>query len=194
VAERTADVEAANAELARLAREDGLTGVANRRTFDVALDEEWRRARRAETPLSLILLDIDYFKAYNDRCGHPAGDACLRAVAQVVAEGHRRAGELVARYGGEELAVLLYSVPGEAALAAAEALRRRVLQLALPHPSSPVASTVTVSAGVACASPPHSGSADELVAQADRALYRAKDRGRNRVEGAVGLAGSEAPG
>ena len=141
-----------------------------------------RAARRAGTPLSLILLDIDSFKAYNDGRGHQAGDACLRAVAQTVAESHRRAGELVARSGGEELAVVLPGVAREAALEVAEALRRRVLDLALPHPSSAVAPTVTVSAGVACAQPDEGGSAESLVAAADRALYRAKERGRNRVE------------
>jgi diguanylate cyclase (GGDEF)-like protein len=183
VAERTAEVEAANARLAQLAREDGLTGVANRRTFDAALDEEWRRARRSGTALSLIILDIDSFKAYNDRNGHQAGDACLRAVAQAVAQSHRRAGELVARYGGEELAVVLPGVSREGALSEAEGLRRRVLELAIPHPGSSVAPVVTLSAGVACAEPAKRGDTAELVAAADRALYLAKQRGRNRVEG-----------
>ena len=182
VAARTAEVEAANAKLAQLAGEDGLTGIANRRTFDRALDEEWRRAHRMGTSLALVLLDIDAFKTYNDRLGHPAGDACLRAVAQAVSEAHRRAGELVARYGGEEWAVILPGVSSEGARAVAEKLRLRVLELGIPHPASPVALVVTVSAGAASAQPSWGGLPADLVAATDRALYRAKERGRNRVE------------
>ena len=194
VAERTAEVEAANAQLARLAREDGLTGVANRRTLDTTLEEEWRRAHRSGTPLSLILLDIDSFKAYNDRQGHQAGDACLRAVAQAVSDAHRRAGELVARYGGEELAVVLPGASRDDAQAVAEALRLRVLELAFPHPGSSVGPVVTVSAGVACARLATEGSPADLVAAADRALYLAKQRGRNRVESSPDLSASSASG
>ena len=124
VAERTAEVEAANARLAQLAREDGLTGVLNRRAFDAALDEECRRASRLKTPLAIMLLDIDAFKAYNDRHGHQAGDSCLRAVARAVGDAHRRAGELVARYGGEELAVILPGASRESLAALAENVRR----------------------------------------------------------------------
>jgi diguanylate cyclase (GGDEF)-like protein len=182
VAARTAEVGAANAELARLAREDAVTGVANRRALDDTLDEEWRRAQRLHTPLSVILLDIDYFKALNDLQGHQAGDACLRAVAQAVADAHRRAGELVARYGGEELAVVLPGTSSEDAGRAAERLRRRVQDLAFPHPRSEAAPVVTVSAGVASRVPDAAESPSELVAAADRALYLAKERGRNRVE------------
>jgi diguanylate cyclase (GGDEF)-like protein len=149
VAERTAEVEAANARLAQLAREDGLTGVLNRRAFDAALDEECRRASRMRTPLAVMLLDIDSFKAYNDRNGHLAGDACLRAVARAVASAHKRAGELVARYGGEEFAVILPGASHKDVADMAENVRLCILDLALSHPASTVAPFVTVSVGVA---------------------------------------------
>ncbi len=176
-------MEAANARLAQLAREDGLTGVLNRRAFDDALDEECRRASRAQTPLALVLLDIDSFKAYNDRFGHQAGDVGLRAVAQAVAGAHKRAGELVARYGGEEFAVILPGATRQGVGATAENLRHRVLDLQLSNPQADPVPFVTVSVGVACA---EAGAGDlkpsDLVAAADRALYRAKQRGRNCVE------------
>jgi diguanylate cyclase (GGDEF)-like protein len=182
VAERTAEVEAANALLAQLAREDGLTGVLNRRAFDAALDEEFRRASRLRTPLALMLLDIDSFKDYNDRNGHQAGDACLRAVAQAVAGAHRRAGEHVARYGGEEFAVILPGASRDGITDVAENVRRSVFDLAIAHPGSAVAPFVTVSVGVACVAPDLHLLPSDLVAAADRALYLAKQQGRNRVE------------
>lgn len=182
VAERTAEVEAANARLAHLLREDALTGVANRRRLDEALEEEWRRSARHESALALVLVDVDFFKAYNDRLGHPAGDLCLKAVAKAVAEAAQRAGELVARYGGEEFAVLLPGVSRDQAHAAGENLRERVAALALVHPDSPVGPHVTVSVGAASISPGPDVQAADLVAAADRALYAAKQAGRNRVE------------
>jgi diguanylate cyclase (GGDEF)-like protein len=181
VAERTAEVQAANARLAQLSSEDALTGLANRRRLDEALEEEWRRAVRQRTALGFLLVDVDLFKDYNDRLGHPAGDACLRVVAQAMSEMHRRAGELVARYGGEEFVVLIPGVSRDAVFAAAEALRLRVVALALPHPASTVAAVVTVSVGVAWTEPQPGTSAAGLVSAADRALYSAKDAGRNRV-------------
>ncbi len=182
IAERTSEVNAANARLAQLAREDGLTGLLNRRAFDAALDEECRRASRSKTPLSLVLLDVDCFKAYNDLYGHPAGDACLRTVSGAVASAHRRAGELVARYGGEELAVILPGLTAEGAASVTASVRLRVCELAIPHAGSTVAPFVTVSAGVACSKPGCEISPDALVVEADRALYDAKERGSNRVE------------
>jgi diguanylate cyclase (GGDEF)-like protein len=149
-----------------------------------------RRACRLQTPLALMLLDIDAFKAYNDRHGHQAGDSCLRAVARAVAAAHRRAGELVARYGGEELAVIVPGVQRENLAALAENLRLRVLDLALPHPDSTVAPFVTVSVGAACAEPDVDVLPQDLVAAADRALYLAKQRGRNRVEINLEVSGS----
>jgi diguanylate cyclase (GGDEF)-like protein len=182
VAERTAEVEAANARLAQLARVDGLTGVFNRRAFDEALSVEWRRAVRASTPLALLLLDVDLFKPYNDDQGHPAGDECLIAVAGALAQAFQRAGDSVARYGGEELAVLLPGASAEQAASAAENVRRLVEELAIPHPTSNVAPVVTVSIGVGWCEPTPDGAAVDLLRVADRALYAAKQGGRNRIE------------
>lgn len=188
VDERTAELGAANARLLQLAREDGLTGVANRRMLDETLDEEWRRATRQRSALAMLLIDVDLFKDYNDRAGHPAGDACLRAIAASVAETCRRAGEFVARYGGEEFAVLLPGATLGDALATAEKVRAGAEAMGLPHPASTVAPVVTVSVGVgwiapgAGASGGSGGSAAGLLYAADRALYRAKQKGRNRVE------------
>jgi diguanylate cyclase (GGDEF)-like protein len=184
VAERTAEVGAANARLEQLAREDSLTGVANRRMLDETLDEEWRRAIRQGSPLAMLLIDVDLFKAFNDRQGHPEGDACLKAIASSVAETCRRAGEFVARYGGEEFAVLLPGASRATALATAEKVRASAEALGLLHPASTVAPVVTVSVGVAWIAPGSGGTAAGLLYAADRALYRAKQNGRNRVESA----------
>ncbi|MDP1568475.1 MAG: two-component regulator propeller domain-containing protein [Vicinamibacterales bacterium] len=194
VAERTTELEAANARLAQLAREDGLTGLLNRRAFDESLEQECRRAARQRTPVALMLLDIDCFKAYNDLHGHQAGDACLRAVCGEIASGHRRAGEIVGRYGGEELAVVVPGVTEAEAAAMAETLRQRVEALAVPHADSTAGTVVTVSVGLVCAVPGSNASAEALVAAADRALYQAKQDGRNRVAiaGALPEAGASA--
>jgi diguanylate cyclase (GGDEF)-like protein len=192
VAERTTDLAAANERLAQLSRQDPLTGVGNRRRFDEGLDEEWRRATRQRTPLGLLLLDVDCFKAYNDALGHLAGDECLRRVAAEVAAAQTRAGELVARYGGEEFAVLMPGASREGAMAAARNVRQRVAALALPHPRSTAAAWVTVSVGVGWAQPERGGFPADLVARADDGLYRAKQAGRDReCEGspATGIAG-----
>ncbi len=181
VAERTAALAAANDQLGELSRQDPLTGVANRRRLDEAFEEEWRRALRKGTRLSFLLLDVDHFKAYNDHLGHQSGDVCLEKVARSVAEAHLRAGEVVARYGGEEFGVLIPGITREEALACAEHDRRRVAQLALPHPGSDAAPVVTVSIGVASAQPAEGSSPADLVRAADRALYRAKRDGRNCV-------------
>jgi len=189
VEERTAEVAAANARLARLAREDGLTGVLNRRAFDEALGDECRRASRSDEALSLVLLDVDFFKDYNDHYGHPAGDECLRTVARAVADASRRAGDLVARYGGEELAVILPGVALGDAEAFAETLRQRIVELGLPHEGSKVASVVTVSGGVAATDGGSHVTPIDLLDAADQALYRAKKTGRNRIDksGIVGV-------
>ena len=167
--------------LHRLSRHDGLTGIANRRNFDDFLTQEWKRALREETPLSLIMCDIDFFKSYNDTYGHQAGDDCLRAVAGVLQKGLRRPGDLAARYGGEEFIVVLPGTPREGALAVAESLRSDVQARGIPHVASRAATVVTISLGVASAVPGPGDPPADLLAAADRALYRAKEEGRNRI-------------
>jgi diguanylate cyclase (GGDEF)-like protein/PAS domain S-box-containing protein len=170
----------ANQQLNRLARQDGLTGAANRRHFDETLDAEFRRAKRDGSPLSLIMIDVDRFKLFNDRYGHPAGDDCLRKVAGAIKNLPVRAADLVARYGGEELAILLPGTPEAGATILAERARSAVRGLAIPHAGSE-ARLVTISLGVATLVPQQSGQPDDLVIAADKALYRAKEGGRDRV-------------
>jgi two-component system chemotaxis family response regulator WspR len=174
-------LELSNEELARLSMVDGLTGLANRRAFDEALDREWRRAARENSELALVLVDIDFFKRYNDSYGHPAGDECLRQVARALAHGARRPADVAARYGGEEFAILLPSTGLSGALIVAEGLRAGVAALNLEHRASEAASHVTLSLGAACVRASPSASPDGLVSAADGALYQAKHEGRNRV-------------
>lgn len=181
VAEKTEELRLANEYLARLSFADSLTGLANRRRFDEGLDEEWRRAWRFQTPLAVILADVDLFKAYNDTLGHPEGDRCLKLVAEVFRYSGRRAGDLVARYGGEEFVILIPGADPESAVAFAENLRRACEARAIPHPASTVAPVVTISLGVASRVPSDESSSLDLMADADAALYRAKREGRNRV-------------
>ena len=195
VRERTQSLEARNAELSqlRLALEtanqrlkrlvaiDALTGVANRRHFDRALERELRRARRENLPLSLIFLDLDEFKRFNDTYGHSRGDEVLREVAHTLDETFRRGGDLVARYGGEEFAVVLPGVDGRRAELYAERLRRRIWRLAIGYQASTIADRVTISGGVATVPPGMAVTPDGLLRSADKALYRAKCQGRNRI-------------
>ena len=174
-------LEAANRELARIAQLDGLTGVANRRSFDSTLEREWRRAVREKRWLSVLFADLDHFKALNDHHGHLYGDDCLRRAATVIGGTARRAADLTARYGGEEFAVLLPGADAAAALRIAEAARQAVESLAMAHGGAGAGPVVTTSIGIASAIP--SGERPTaLVVAADQALYRAKRRGRNRVE------------
>jgi diguanylate cyclase (GGDEF)-like protein len=174
------ELQASNQTLQAHALQDGLTGLANRRSFDAGLREEWERALRHGRSLALIMLDADYFKQYNDTYGHPAGDACLRSVAQAILAGQSRPGDLSARYGGEEMAVLLPDTDLDGALAVAERIRTAILALQIAHAGSPFG-MVTISAGVAACMPvQNSGSAAQLLEAADRALYLAKTGGRNR--------------
>ena len=160
---------------------DGLTGIANRRRFDEALLREWRRCARSHLPVSLVMLDVDHFKAYNDHYGHQAGDECLRAVATLLDEQMKRPGDLVARYGGEEFICLLPETDAEGATRVAERLRETVAGQRLPHALSPVGGHVTISLGVASAMPLGEAPPDGLTQLADRLLYEAKRAGRNRV-------------
>jgi diguanylate cyclase (GGDEF)-like protein len=169
--------------LENLAFLDGLTGIANRRQFDEHLEREWRRLTRRSAPLSLLMIDIDHFKGLNDHYGHGYGDDCLRRVAGALADVARRSGDLPARYGGEEFAVVLPDTGTDGALTVAEKIRAAVEALRLPHVASRVAGHVTVSVGVAGGIPRHRGTPRELVNAADRALYRAKSSGRNRIHG-----------
>jgi diguanylate cyclase (GGDEF)-like protein len=177
----------ANEKLVQQSATDGLTGITNRRRFDETLGVEWLRAARVGNCLSLLMVDIDYFKRFNDHYGHVAGDECLRQVAQLLQACVRRAGELVARYGGEEFVVLL---PG-AEVGHAEELARRCLEgiakMALPHASSPTAGHVTFSIGIGHVYPSAGHDPASLVNAADTAMYRAKTAGRARYE-VAGLA------
>ncbi len=174
-------LEALARELRQLSAEDGLTGIANRRHFDQVLLREWRRATRGRYPLTLVLLDLDYFKDFNDRYGHQAGDECLREVGQVLRAHCRRSGDMAARYGGEEFAVVLPGTGREDAREVAARICADVQALAIPHETSPSGPVVTVSAGVASVVPDRNGAPADLIELADGALYRAKGSGRNRV-------------
>ena len=171
--------KAAQIALEQLATRDGLTGLANRRCFDDTLRAEWSRAMRQHQPLSLLMVDVDNFKAYNDAHGHLGGDECLKRIANAVA-GEMRANDLVARYGGEEFAVILPNQSLKGAAIVAERIRCRVEQLDLPH-GSDEGKHVTVSIGAATAIAATDAEPSQLVAIADAALYRAKHMGRNRI-------------
>lgn len=169
-------------QMAELARTDPLTGLANRRQLDEALERECRRANRNDTPLSLIMLDVDHFKAFNDQYGHRAGDDCLCAVSEVVKGFGRRPGDVAARYGGEELAVLLVSATENAAWLRAEELRQAVQDLRLPNAGNEAYGIVTVSVGVVTAHPQQQPITPKmLIERADEMLYESKRQGRNRV-------------
>jgi len=183
VNDRTLQLEEANRRLEALSYSDALTGAANRRAFDEALDGEWRRAIRSKAPLSLLMLDIDHFKSFNDTYGHQAGDKCLATVATTLGGIVRRAGDRVARYGGEEFVMLLPATDTAGSIAVAERMRAAVASLNLPNPSG-VDGRVTVSIGRATIQATDASTSDVLVAAADAALYDAKRSGRNRVASA----------
>lgn len=178
--ESEAKLAAANLELQQLAALDGLTGIANRRRFDQAIASEWQRGQREQRALSLIMCDVDCFKAYNDTYGHLAGDLCLKKAAAVFTEHLKRPADLAARYGGEEFAIVLPGTDPEGALQIAEACRAHLHALAIAH-SGAAGGIVTISLGVATMVPGPGAGPEHLIGRADKALYAAKQGGRNRV-------------
>lgn len=181
VLEISSELSAANLRLETLSQQDGLTGIANRRAFDFLMDRHFLTAVRRRDALSVVLCDVDHFKAYNDHYGHVAGDECLRQIAAALARSCKRAIDVAARYGGEEFALLLPDTPAAGALHVAQAARKEVAALALPHAQSPTSGLVTFSAGIATFSAEADKASSDLTRRADEALYRAKHLGRDRV-------------
>ncbi|TCK08745.1 sensor domain-containing diguanylate cyclase [Marinobacterium mangrovicola] len=182
IKEKNAQLEQLNAELTLLALNDGLTGIANRRSFDEVFIKEWKRCQREASPLTLMLVDIDYFKPFNDHYGHLEGDECIREVAAQLRKSLTRASDFVARYGGEEFACLVPKCDFETATQLAEKLRQSVENLAIPHSHSQVSTSVTISVGYAVCVPDQSPPT-ALIAKADECLYYAKAGGRNQAMG-----------
>lgn len=167
--------------LARLSHLDGLTAIPNRRALDEALEREWRRGTRSLKPLSLLMIDIDHFKAYNDSCGHLAGDDCLRVFAQSLKVPLGRAADFVGRYGGEEFLAILPETDEKGAMIVAREIQEGLTELAIPHPASPLGTIVTTSIGIATAVANREHEHSWLLQGADNALYQAKQEGRNRI-------------
>ena len=182
IRERTQALQFANEELKRLAKEDGLTGISNHRAFMEFADQVWRIVAREQKSLSVLMIDVDHFKAYNDIYGHQAGDQCLRRLAQIFREHARRPLDMAARYGGEEFAVILGDTDLDDSRGVAERIRRAVESLELPHSGSADFGVVTVSIGVAAVVPMPEVEVATLISLADKALYRAKTNGRNRLD------------
>jgi diguanylate cyclase (GGDEF)-like protein len=168
-----------NDMLENLASMDPLTGVPNRRAFDLARSEEWRRCQREKLPISFVMIDVDQFKQYNDNYGHGAGDECLVRIAKAISNCIHRPGDLLARYGGEEFAAIMAGTHGAGAQQMAQQFHAAVAELAIPHEHSSVALHVTISVGVATTTRAEDVTSDELSAAADRMLYQAKESGRN---------------
>ena len=180
IKERTLALNEANCVLLELSTTDGLTGIANRRRFDAALKEEWKRAQRMENYLMLAILDVDWFKEYNDHYGHQAGDECLQKIAQLIEAQSHRAGDLVARYGGEEFAMIITTTDHGSALVFAQQICKIIENEEIPHPLSPLGH-LTISIGVAGSIPREGEEPEALLKKADKALYRAKNQGRNQA-------------
>ncbi len=170
----------ANIELQKLAALDSLTGIANRRRFDEAMQVEWQRGRRDKRPLSLLMCDLDHFKSYNDTYGHPAGDLCLKKAAAVLTGNLKRPADLAVRYGGEEFAIVLPETDINGAMIVAEACRANLERLAIDSAGTALGK-VTMSIGVATMVPDAETELSQLMERADKALYAAKEAGRNRV-------------
>ena len=171
----------ANALLSELSIRDGLTGLFNRRHFDAVFDTEFRRAARTRTSISLLMIDVDYFKAFNDTYGHQHGDECLREISRVLEEEPRRGHDCTARYGGEEFAIVLPGADAKAAMSIAESIREAVLRLKIEHAGSSTGRFTTVSIGICCRMPKIGETTEAMLHDADTALYMAKELGRNRV-------------
>lgn len=167
--------------LSNLARIDGTTEVNNRRAFDDQLKNEWHRSMRDSQPISLCLLDIDFFKQYNDTYGHPAGDHCLKSLAKSLSSSFKRSADFVARYGGEEFAIIINKADYQIATRLMNTALEAFIALEIPHSGSTVSKFVTFSAGICSTFPAHAGSYEALLKQADQALYKAKHSGRARV-------------
>lgn len=174
------ELEKANKKLEKLSQTDGLTGIYNRLVFDRSIKAEWDRCKRQFIPLSLIMIDIDFFKAFNDNYGHQAGDDCLRKVSEALSSCARRSSDIVTRYGGEEFAIILSSMKKDDAAQFAEQLRERVEQMAIPHIYSSISKHVTISLGVHTAIPSDTTSIEKFIKIADKALYEAK-KDRNSI-------------
>lgn len=180
--ERERELERLARKLERMSNQDGLTGIANRRCFDDVLVKEWVRNGREDLPIGLLMIDIDHFKLYNDALGHVDGDSCLCAVADAITAAVHRPGDMVARYGGEEFAVILPNTDYEGAKAVAANIHANLSKSCIKHPNSEVSCTVTVSIGVTAGIPTCQSTPEGLIHAADRALYQAKQSGRNRTE------------
>jgi diguanylate cyclase (GGDEF)-like protein len=167
--------------LSKLSVEDSVTGITNRRGFDEFLTNTWNRAIRNNSPVSLMMCDVDYFKNYNDHYGHPSGDEVLRKIAHTIASRSRKGSDLAARYGGEEFAIILADTNLDAAYIVAEKIRSAILQLEIPHEKSSASKYLTISIGVVSMLPVRGQNWSSLVEQADQALYAAKEAGRNTV-------------
>ena len=172
----------AQRRLEQQVRTDALTGLANRRHFDETLGNEWRRHAREHSPMTIVLMDIDYFKKYNDALGHPAGDDCLRRVAGLLTEAFGRSADLAARYGGEEFVVLLANTASEEAAEQIERLQGLIANASVMHPASDISPQVTLSMGIASCIPIRDEDPWNLVEEADQGLYEAKKLGRNRYQ------------
>jgi diguanylate cyclase (GGDEF)-like protein len=181
VEERTEELKRANQELEHISLTDKLTEIANRRSFDAFLDREWGRCLREGRPLSLVMADIDFFKAYNDTYGHQAGDECLQKIAHVLKTSVNRAGDLAARYGGEEFIIILSETGTEGAATVAKKFSSAVQALRIAHETSKVSAHVTISLGCASCIPSRESGASSLLKAADGALYQSKQGGRNRI-------------
>ena len=186
VVERTHELEAANQRLELMSRTDGLLGIANRSYFDSRLQSEWKSAQFTGKPIALVMMDVDFFKKYNDNYGHVEGDACLRRVAKAVSEGLCRPNDVLARYGGEELVALLPGTTHEGASSVARRIMASLNEKAIPHATSDVSKLVTLSIGIASMLPKFDKSTSDLIFAADAALYQAKLQGRNRICGHEG--------